>query len=209
MREPPRYTGGMRLYGTRTSPFVRRVRVLALELGVNLELVDTTTPEGQAGLARLTPLLKVPVLEVGGVGVLDSHAISELLLAQHGHGALRPPRPTNQIHEGNIIHAVDGALESAIRLFYFRRDGVDAEPIPYMRSERERVGRTLAWLDGQVRGPWCTHEDGFGLAELAVITTLEWLQFRAAAPLDPYKNLLALAAAHAERPALVATRPPT
>jgi glutathione S-transferase len=199
----------MRLLGTLTSPFVRRVRAIALELGRELEFVDTTTPAGQAALQRLSPLQKVPVLEVGGVGVLDSHAISALLLAQFGPGPLRPPRPTNEIAEGNVMHAIDGALEAAIRLFYFRRDDIDATVIPYMVKERERVDRTLTWLDGQVRGPWCTHEDGFGLAELAVVTALEWMQFRAAASLDAHHNLLALAAAHAERPSLAATRPPT
>jgi len=199
----------MRLYGTLTSPFVRRVGVLAREIGLELEFVDTTTPDGQAGLARLSPLRKVPVLERAGAGVLDSHAISELLLGEHGPGGLRPPRASTRVAEGNLIHAVDGALESAIRLFYFRRDGIDIEPIPYMRTERERVERTLAWLDGQVRGPWCTSEDGFGLAELVLVTTIEWLQFRAVVELAPYRNLLALAAHHAQRPSLLGTRPPT
>lgn len=197
----------MRLHGTVTSPFVRRVRVVGLELGRTLEFVDTTTPAGRSSLERLSPLAKIPVLEVGGVGVLDSHAIVDLLLAQHGHGGLRPPRPATQICEGNMVVAVDGALESAIRLFYFRRDGVDVDAIPYMRTERDRVGRTLAWLDQQVRGPWCTPEAGFGLAELALVTCLEWMQFRAAAPLEPYPALLAFLAAHTERPSLVATRP--
>ena len=200
----------MRLYGTLTSPFVRRVRVVALELGVELEFVDTTTPDGQAGLATLSPLRKVPVLEVDGAGVLDSHTISALLLERHGPGDLRSSRASTRWIEDNLIHAVDGALESAIRLFYFiKRDGVDIEPIPYMRTERERLGRTLAWLEDQVRGPWCTAVEEFGLAEVALVTTLEWLQFRGMAQLTTYPNLQAFAAHHAGRPSLASTRPPT
>ncbi len=200
----------MRLHGTVTSPFVRRVRVVAQELGLSLEWVDTTTPEGQASLQRLSPLRKVPVLEVDGVGVLDSHAICDLLLAREAGeaGDFRRPRAATQIAEGNVIHAIDGAAEAAIRLFYFRRDGVDSEVIPYMRLERERVERALAWLDERVRGPWCTEVDGFGLAELAVVTAVEWMQFRAVAAMEPYPRLLALVAAHAERPSLRGTRPP-
>jgi glutathione S-transferase len=198
----------MRLLGTLTSPFVRRIRVLGLELDVPLAFVDTTTPEGRATLAQLSPLLKIPVLAVGGVGVLDSHAITELLLSQHGHGALRPPHAATQIPEGNAIHAADGALEAGVRLFYCRRDGVDPGTLPFMRSERERIERTLPWLDRHVRGPWCTPDDGFGLAELALVTTLEWLRFRDIASLEPHPNLLAFLAAHAERPSLLATRPP-
>lgn len=191
-RRGPRFATipGMRLHGTVTSPFVRRVRVVAQELGLSLEWVDTTTPEGQASLQRLSPLRKVPVLEVDGVGVLDSHAICDLLLARAPEaGEFRRPRAATQIAEGNAIHAIDGATESAIRLFYFRRDEVDSEAIPYMRLERERVARTLAWLDSRVRGPWCTGVDGFGLAELAVVTAIEWMQFRAVAALEPYPRL--------------------
>jgi glutathione S-transferase len=183
--------------------------VVARELHVELELVDTTTPEGQAGLARLSPLRKVPTLEVDGAGVFDSHTISALLLERHGPGDLRSPRASTRWPEENLIHAVDGALESAIRLFYCKRDGVDIEPIPYMRTERERVGRALAWLEDQVRGPWCTAVDDFGLAEIALVTTLEWFEFRGMARLATYPNLQAFAAHHAGRPSLVSTRPPT
>ena len=198
----------MRLLGTLTSPYVRRIRVIGLELGLDLESVDTTTPEGKDLLTRLSPLQKIPVLEVGGVGVLDSHAITDLLLSQHGHGALRAPHAATQISEGNALHAADGALDAGIRLSYCRRDGVDIEALPFMRSERDRIGRTLAWLDQHVRGPWCTPDDGFGLAELALVTTLEWMRFRDIADLAPHHNLLALLAAHRERPSLLATRPP-
>lgn len=198
----------MRLLGSLTSPYVRRIRVLGLELGLTLEVVDYNTPEGRELLARLSPLQKVPVLEVGGVGVMDSHAITDLLLSQHGHGALRAPHATNQISEGNMVHAVDGALDSGIRVFYCRRDEVDIDSLPFMRSERDRIGRVLAWLDQHVRGPWCTRADGFGIAELALFTTLDWFRFRNIASLEPHHNLLAFLAAHAERPSLLATRPP-
>lgn len=198
----------MRLLGTLTSPYVRRIRAIGLELELALEFVDTTTPDGRAALTRLSPLQKVPVLEVGDVGVFDSHAITDLLLSQHGHGALRPPHAATQISEGNAIHAADGALDAGIRLFYCARDGVDIEALPFMRNERDRIGRTLAWLDQHVRGPWCTPDDGFGLAELALVTTLEWMRFRNMASLEPHPNLLAFLAAHAERPSLRATRAP-
>ena len=137
-----------------------------------------------------------------------SHAITELLLSQHGHGALRAPHPATQISEGNAIHAADGVLDAGVRLFYCKRDGVDPETLPFMRSERERIERTLPWLDRHVRGPWCTPDDGFGLAELALVTTLEWLRFRGVADLAPHHNLLAFLGAHAGRPSLLATRPP-
>ena len=54
----------MTLYGTTTSPYVRRVRVVTLELGLPLTWVDTFTDAGQAALRARSPVWKVPVVEI-------------------------------------------------------------------------------------------------------------------------------------------------
>ena len=46
----------MKLYGTTTSPFVRRVRVAALELGHTFDLVNTAHDDGQAALRAASPI---------------------------------------------------------------------------------------------------------------------------------------------------------
>src|SRR5258705_9543 len=51
----------MKLYGTAASPFVRRVRVTAAEVGEPVELVNTATEAGHAELRALSPIWKVPV----------------------------------------------------------------------------------------------------------------------------------------------------
>ena len=50
----------MKLYGTTTSPFVRRVRVVAAEVGEPVELVNTAPDIGQAQLREVSPIRKVP-----------------------------------------------------------------------------------------------------------------------------------------------------
>lgn len=86
------------LYGTLTSPYVRRVRALAEELGVGFELVDVFTDSGQARLRERNPIWKVPSADFDGQLVFDSHVILDHLLAKHGAGAeclaqTRPPAP--------------------------------------------------------------------------------------------------------------------
>ena len=54
------------LYGTKTSPYVRRVRVVCAELGLDPALHDTSTAAGQEELQRITPLGKVPALLLEG-----------------------------------------------------------------------------------------------------------------------------------------------
>ena len=68
----------MKLYGTRTSPFVRRVRIVGEMVGAPLELIDASTDEGQTLLRTITPIWKVPVLEDGPDNtIFDSAVISD------------------------------------------------------------------------------------------------------------------------------------
>lgn len=86
----------IRLYGSFTSPYVRRVRIVAAELGYSYELLETASPEGQARLRERTPIWKVPAAEIDGQLVFDSHTITELLLhAPTTHICRRSPQTTS------------------------------------------------------------------------------------------------------------------
>src|SRR6478672_6182552 len=125
----------MKLYGTTTSPFVRRVRIVAAELGEPVELVDTATEEGTRALQAVTPLWKVPVAELDGELLFDSRVICDALVAARGWGPLRP----SVAADANLRTVADGALDSAINWFYLvRRDGAETD-LPYLRKQRERV----------------------------------------------------------------------
>jgi glutathione S-transferase len=195
----------MELYGSRTSPFVRRVRAVLLELGLEHALVDTATPEGQAALLAVTPVWKVPVLVEGGEVTLDSRVIVERLLARHGPGPLRAGAPG--LAEENLVTVVDAALDAAINVRYLAADGADPERVAYLAKQRTRVASAMAWLEARVDGPWLGGEPRFGRAELALFTALDWMVFRDAHPVAAHPRLAAFRAAHAERPSLAATRP--
>jgi glutathione S-transferase len=203
------YDARMKLYGTTTSPFVRRVRIVAAELGVAFELHDTATPEGQAALRSLNPTWKVPTAAIDGRVVFDSHVIVDLLLRRRGHGPLRPVSsdPAAWAEEQNLMAAIDSALESAINVFYFVRDGIDVDGMPYLVKQGERVASILGWLETRLRGPWLTDDARLGLSEIMLITALEWLQFRQRYPVDAHPGFTSFLAAHADRPSIRATYP--
>ena len=79
----------MKLFGTTTSPFVRRVRVVAAEVGQTFDLVNTAHDEGQAALRACSPIAKVPVAELGGRVLFDSRVIIDWLTTIHGWGGLQ------------------------------------------------------------------------------------------------------------------------
>jgi glutathione S-transferase len=195
----------MKLYGTTTSPFVRRVRVVAAEVGEPIDRIDTATDAGQAALREVSPIRKVPVAVVDGRTLYDSHVIIDWLIQTRGFGELAPAR--DRWREHNLMSAVDGALDSVLPLFYLRRDGVAIDGTPYATRQLDRADAIFAWLAGQLAPDRRSFAGGFGLAELAVITALDWMEFRASYPTERASGLAALRAAWAERPALVATRP--
>lgn len=196
----------MILFGSPTSPFVRRVRVVCLELGLPFEPVNVFEEAGAARLRQTNPLWKVPtVIHEDGRVQWDSEAILETLVGRHGLGPFRPAG--DPLHEGNVRNAVLGALESAINVFYLKRDGVDVSAIPYMVKQDQRVDAALGWVAAQLRGQSFAPEGGFGLLELTLYATLDWMDFRAVRPVRETPAFRDFLAAHADRPSLVATHP--
>ena len=195
----------MKLYGTTTSPFVRRVRIVAAELGVPFEMVSTATEAGMAEMRAHSPIGKVPVAVIDGQVIFDSHVIIDRLIGQHGRGALGE---RDRWREANLVSAVDGALEAAINLFYLRRDKVAIEGSPYEQRQLARIAAVLAWLAGQLEADGRGFGQGLGLAEIALVITLDWFEFRNTYPVVLFGPVNSVRQAWADRPSFVAS-PPT
>ncbi len=195
----------MKLYGTTTSPFVRRVRVVAEELGVKYTVVSTAGEDGQAALRSVSPVWKVPAAEIDGHVLLDSHVIVEYLLDRSGYGTLRPAR--DRWREANVHAVIDAMLDSAINVRLLRLDGADPEKIAYLAKQRARVASTLDWIEGELRGGHFTDDPRLGLTELALYTALDWMAFRDEVRLRDRPALAAFMDGHAGRPSLQATGP--
>lgn len=192
-----------RLFGTPTSPYVRRVRVVARELGVAFEFIDAAHDDGQAAMRAVNPLWKVPTAEIDGQPVFDSRVINAALLRAHGPGPLRPV-DADDLDTHNTITVIDGVLDALINAFYLGRDGVQPEQASYMAKQRARARAGMDWLEGHLGDP----SDAFDVATIALCTTLEWMRFRGTYAVDDHPGLVAHLGRHAERPSMLATRPP-
>ena len=196
----------MKLYGTTTSPFVRRVRVVAAEVGEPIELVDTAPDAGQAQLRAASPIWKVPVADVGGGRVIfDSRVIIDWMTTVRGWGALAPPR--DRWRDANLVNAIDSALDSVIQLFYLRREQAAIEELPYTAKQTARAAAIFDWLATQLVAGGTTFGSGLGLAEVSLVCALDWMDFRSTYPTANHAALAPLRAAWRERPSLAQTRP--
>ena len=195
----------MKLYGTTTSPFVRRVRVVAAEVGEAVERVDTATEEGQAELRALTPIRKVPIAAIDGRMLFDSRTIIDWLTLTRGYGGLAPPR--DRWLESNLVNAIDAALDSVIQLFYLRRDGVAIDGTPYAERQTARADAIFLWLGTQLAADRCGFGPALGLAEVSLVCALDWMDFRQVYPTERAKSVNSVRTAWKKRASLAATRP--
>jgi glutathione S-transferase len=179
----------IRIYGSNTSPYVRRVRVVADELGLPFELIDSVPPEGQAELRKRNPIWKVPAAEIDGQLVLDSHVITELLLERYGQGKLAP-LAVDDIESRNAISVIDGALDALINAFYLGKEGVTPEQAPYLKKQGERAANALGWLEQNVHEPFVTSKKQLGLPEIALGSALGWMRFRNVYDIEQHQRLM-------------------
>jgi glutathione S-transferase len=197
------------LYGTTTSPFVRRVRVVCLEKGVACTLVPTQTDEGQQALRAVTPIWKVPVATFAdGRMVYDSRVIMDELL-RDGAGTLRPDAddPQQRVDDENVINMIDEALLCLVRRFYLQKDGI-ALVGPWFDKERERAATILQHLEARVVGGHLSPgREGFGRVELVALSAVDWMAFRNTFDLSAVPKLAQLAESWRARPSVAATQP--
>jgi len=195
----------MKVYGTTTSPYVRKVRVVAAEVGEPVERIDTATDAGQAQLRELSPIRKVPAAVIDGRTLYDSRVICDWLIGTRGYGGLVPPR--DRWHAENVQNAIEAALDSMVQVFYLRRDGVAIDGTTFARRQLDRTDAIFAWLGTQLAPGGRSFGEGMGLAEVSLVCALDWMDFRGAYDTARAAPVESVRAAWRERPSLRDTPP--
>lgn len=172
----------MKLIGSLTSPYVRKVRIVMAEKKLDYDFVLEDVWSSATHISASNPLGKVPCLVLdGGEAVFDSRVIVEYLDTLSPVGKLIPPA---------------GRARAEVRTWEALADGVmDAGLLARMeatwprRAEGERsqawidrqFGKITAALDAMSKGladkPYCAGAQ-FGLADVAVASALGYLDFR-------------------------------
>src|ERR1700761_1524814 len=113
----------MKLSFSAASPFARKVRISAIELGLidKIELVPTSVAPATANdeYSKITPLKKLPVLILGdGSVILDSYVIVEYLDELAGGGKLIPINGPDRWRVKSDHSLLQGMLDSMLLCRY-------------------------------------------------------------------------------------------
>jgi glutathione S-transferase len=113
----------MKLTFSAASPFARKVRIAAIELGLidKIELVPTSVAPATANdeYSKITPLKKLPVLILGdGSVILDSYVIVEYLDELAGGGKLIPANGHDRWKVKSDHSMLQGMIDSMLLCRY-------------------------------------------------------------------------------------------
>ena len=158
----------MKLIGSTTSPYVRRIRLLLGDNDyefVNLDIYG----EGRDELRRNNPALKIPMLIDGDQEVYDSRIIARYLSDKQGLAPLT-------WDQENQLTLIDAANDSAVILLLSARSGIDTgKEVMFFNLQRERIMMTLRTLAAMV-------DDGqfsqWSYPAICLYCLVDWVDFR-------------------------------
>lgn len=163
----------MKLYFSPTSPYVRKVRALAMELGTPLEIVPVTVHAIPSDYGAINPVNRIPALELDdGTMIFDSRVICEYLDVQAG-SKLLPLAGGERWRVLKLQVFGDGIMDAAVPRF-MELQRPPEQHSPHRLAEYERSMRqTLDALEGDVDGL-----EGVNLGTIAVACALGYLDLR-------------------------------
>lgn len=209
MSEIPATTGSMRLHSTITSPFARKVWVVAHETGLinQIECIPTN-PHADEYLRDDNPLSRVPTLILeNGEALFDSPVICEYLDSLHTGPKLFPAHGPARWRALRQQAMADGMLDANLS----RRNELQRPPHEQSQAwigrQLQAVRGACAWLERRVE----TELDDGGpvtIGHIAVACALGYFALRF--PGDDWEadcpHLAAWRARFEQRPSLHATR---
>ena len=203
----------MKLIGSLTSPYVRKVRVVMAEKKLDYQLVLEDVWASDALLA-VNPLGKVPCLVLdGGEAVFDSRVITEYVDTLSPVGKLIPPSGRERVEVRTWEALADGLCDAALQIrmetTWGPREGARCQP--WIDRQLSRIDSAIQAMGrGLGDKPWC-NGNHFTLADVAVGVALGYLDFRFS-HIDwraDHANLTRLVEKLATRPSFIDTVPPT
>lgn len=203
----------MKLIGSNTSPYARKVRIVMAEKKLDYNFVLEDVWSDQTRIADANPLGKIPCLIMeGGEALFDSRVIVEYLDTLSPVGKLIPGVGRERAEVKTWEALADGVMDAALLA---RMEAVWDKRTEAQRSQAwidRQLGKIKASLEAMSKGlgdkPFCTGIH-LSLADIAVGCALGYLDFRfpQIGWRDDHPSLVRLLDKLEQRPSFTETRP--
>ncbi len=170
----------MKLCYSPTSPYVRKVLIVAIETGQDgrIERVPTNVWAADSEIARYNPLGKVPTLITDkGMTLFDSPVICEYLDANHAGAKLFPANGEGRWRALRQQAIADGILDAAILARLESNRPQERQSQDWIDRQKRAVGRAMDLLEAEAE----TLNGPLTIGQIAVGCACGYLDLRFAA----------------------------
>ncbi|KXI28431.1 glutathione S-transferase family protein [Paraglaciecola hydrolytica] len=192
------------LYGSTTSPYVRRLRIWLANTQHDFVNWKIFEKQDRAKLMAKNPTLKVPMLEDSTADevqtIFDSRVIYRYLSEKLKHPALT-------WQQENQLTIIDAANDSLVQMFILAQSGIKAdEDLLFFKLQKERVNGVLVYLNELVAEGQFVN---WNYPAMSLFSLIDWVEFRSLHNLKGLTDLLAFHEDNAQRIEVTATDPRT
>lgn len=200
----------MKLIGSHSSPYARKVRIVLAEKKLDYQFVVEDVWSPNTGIKEFNPLGKVPclIMDDGGA-VFDSRVICEYLDGLSPNARLIPQDSRARIAVKTWEALADGLCDAAIAVRLESQRAADRQDPMSISRQMEKMDSALEAISkGLGDNPWCVGVN-MTLADIAVGAALAYLDFRFPhiAWREQHPNLLRLQEKLEKRPSFIDTAP--
>jgi glutathione S-transferase len=195
----------MKLLGSVTSPFVRKVRVVAEELGLGDRIALVPTDTSDPALGVVNPLGKIPALILDDGEALYDSAVIVAYIDHLGGNRMIPAAGPERWRVLRLEALADGIADAAVAAVMEKRRPAASRSADFLALQRGKIVRGLDRLEIEV-----SRFEGLDAGTIATGATLGYLDFRHP-DLDWRAGRPKLAAwfeAFARRPSMAGSAPP-
>jgi len=180
------------LYGSQTSPFVRRIRMLLENTPYSMLEVDVFKEPFQNN--AYSPINLVPVLEDGIHRIYDSRQIFNYLNSKHHFESL-------SWGQQNDLTVIESAMSALVNVLLLKRSGIENTEIMFLKRQFDRVDSALHHSRPSLNDDW-------NFFNMSLISFLEWASYRKLLDLEKYPEYKTFISRHEMRKIVQDTRIP-
>lgn len=169
----------MKLLYTVNSPYARKVRIVAAEKHIDVQLQEVVLSSPDCPVKNYNPLGKVPVLVLAdGDALYDSRVIAEYLDNRTPLAHLIPKDNSTKSAVRRWEALADGVCDATVAVMLEQRKPDTMQDATFISKQMDKVIRGLTVLNNDLgQNKWCV-DDSFSLADIAVGCTLGYLGLR-------------------------------
>ena len=169
----------MKLYGSRTSPYVRKVSIVMIEKRIECEFVEDNVWGADTKVTLYNPLTKVPVLVLDdGMALYDSRVIVEYLDGVTPVSRLIPDGGRERALVKRWEALGDGITDAGITVFLERKREQGAQSKDWITRQLGKVDFAIAAAAREMGDREYCYGLSLTLADISLACGLLWLEFR-------------------------------